>query len=49
MFHRFDSDVSILLYQADASRPVNLCHPERALLTRGGLVQAFLGKYVPEH
>jgi hypothetical protein len=40
---------SILLRQADASRPANLCHPKRTLPMRGELVQAFLGKYVSEH
>jgi hypothetical protein len=40
---------SILLCQADASRPTNFCYPERTLPAGGELVQAFSGKYAPEH
>jgi hypothetical protein len=40
---------SILLSQADVSRPINLCHPERTLPVEGELVQAFTRKYAQEH
>jgi hypothetical protein len=40
---------SIFLRQVDASRPANLCHPKRTLPAGGELVQAFMGKYAPEH
>jgi hypothetical protein len=33
----------------DTSSLANLCHPERTILTGGEFVQAFSGKYVPEH
>jgi hypothetical protein len=40
---------SILHSQADASRPVNLCHQKRTLPARGELVSTLMGKYAPKH
>jgi hypothetical protein len=40
---------SILRSQVDASRLVDLCHPERTLPAGGELVCAFMGEYASEH